>query len=81
MALDSYDRLRLTDNAKTAIDALDEGVVCSLMIIATHNDGHGYRLWSGGDEKVNDQIRHALMQKIPLSTPKISKMREEPDGA
>lgn len=70
---------KIIDGAYTAIELLDDGVLQGVLLLGIYTDGSGAKIWSTGNEKVNDLLRAKLLSAIPL--PPRRPFVEDDDGA
>lgn len=82
MRVSDEDESKLFDGVGTALDMMVDDEISAVIIVGTHTDGRGFKLWSAGNEKVNDHIRLQLLRILPLP-PDLDMPREpdEDDGA
>lgn len=67
MYVNGIDEDRLTRGVQIALDMMVDDHLCSVMVVGIHADGRGFKCWSGGDERVADQVRETLTKTLPLT--------------
>lgn len=81
MFVDVMDEDRLARGVSVALDMLVDDRLCTVIVIGVHADGRGIKSWSGGDERVADQVREQLLKALPLTPSSLPRPREQEDGA